>query len=1106
VLHPPLRTKIFVTSLAALTALGVAAAPSATASPTAAPTPATAPANPAADSARPSGLTVDGLARPADLEDLDSPRLSWIDPADTTQTAYQVVVSSTAARAAAHDGDVWDSGRVASARQTDVAYGGTALERTQRYYWSVRTWDARGKASGWSQPAWFGTGPGTDWAGTQSIWSPNPATQWTDYTLHAKVTVTAVALGLTFRAKDAADSYMWQLRGADNQLKTHVQVGGSYTVLKTVNLPAGTLAVGKQVDVAIAVEGSTITTIIDGKVVDTTTDRTWPTGVVGVRTGGSESGTVDDLRVVDDAHPGTSLLATSFDAGDATFPCGTVGGGVLTVGKSTSCLVGAASNNWAFLRDDVSLPSKDVAWATLFATATSPKPARQYVYKMYVNGRFVGLGPTQSVGAETRYDGFDVTSDLRAGANALGAIAYTTSGQRLEAQLVVRYADGTTDTFGTGNGWKALSGSAVYPNVGSVGTGYYTAPMEDIDNTKFPTGFDEPGYDDSAWAPVSTSASLPQLTATPTAKVQQQLERPVKIVDKGDGDYFIDFGRTWVGGVHYEVADGTAGDRVTVRYGEVTSAPDTVRYQLNTGNTYQDVYTLRNGAQSFDTWGIRVFRYVEIQHAPEPITKDNLQALALLYPFDESAATFTSSDDNLDQVWQLSKNTVEATNLNLYVDSWTRERGAYEADTYLQLQSALDLDPDISLGKYTLNYFQGNRTWPTEWPMYVILAVHDAWQQTADPSQLADFYSTLQSKLPTKWLDSGTGLVAKTTGSNGCGSVTDCDIVDWPASERDGFQFHTYNTVVNALAYRSYRDMADIATAIGKDDDAAAYTATADRMRAAINDKLYDATAGRYVDGMTSAGVVESHAAIQSTAFALAFGVPTDRERDSAAKYAASRGMVCSVYCAAFLIRGLYDGGQDQAAQDLLTSEGTRSWMNMIKLGAGATAEAWDPSLKSNLTYSHPWAASPAFTVPTGLFGIQPTTAGYATFEVAPKPGDLAHAAITVPTVKGTIGAAFDHDAAGALRMVTQVPANTTATVAVPTGTSGRTTLYVDRVPYTFTAKDGVVTVDDVAPGCHTFATTPGGGVARDTRLTGVCTSTPGTGVGALPDAPGTAG
>ncbi len=1094
------RIKRCITALTIMSALGLVTGPAAYgAAATAAP-----PSGAPSASRAPSGLTVDGLAAPADLENLDATRLSWVDPADTTQTAYQVVVSSSPGKAAAHQGDLWDSGRVGSAQQTNVGYGGAPLHTSQRYYWTVRTWDAHGEASAWSRPAWFGTGPGTDWGTTQSIWSPNPATTWTDYTVHAKVTVTAVAMGLTFRAKDSSNSYMWQLRGADNQLKTHVQVGGAYTVLKTVNLPAGTLAVGKQVDVAIAAEGSTITTSIDGTVVDRTSDATWSYGVVGVRTGGTETGTVDDLKVTDDAHGGTTLLSTGFGSGDATFPCGTVSGGALTVGKSTSCLVGAASNNWAFLRDEVSLPDKDIAWATLFATATSPKPARQYVYKMYVNGRFVGLGPTQSVGSESRYDGFDVTSQLKSGGpNALGAIAYTTSGQRLQAQLVVRYADGTTDTFGTGRDWKALSGSSVFPDVGSVGTGYYSAPKENIDNTRFPTGFDEPGFDDSGWSAVSTSASLPALTATPTAKVQQKLEQPVKIVDKGNGDYFVDFGRTWVGGVHYSVADGTAGDGVTVRYGEVTSAENTVRYQLNTGNTYEDVYTLRDGKQSFDTWGIRVFRYVEILNAPEPVTKDNLQALALLYPFDESAARFTSSNDNLNQVWQLSKNTIEATNLNLYVDSWTRERGAYEADTYLQLQSALDLDPDISLGKYTLNYFQGNRTWPTEWPLYVILAVHDAWQQTADPGQLADFYQTLQAKLPTKWLDDTTGLVAKTTGSDGCSSRTDCDIVDWPASERDGFVFHTYNTVVNALSYRAYRDMADIAGAIGKSGDATAYTAIADRMRAAINDKLYDAANGRYVDGMTSAGVVESHAAVQSSAFALAFGVPTDRERASAAKYAASRGMVCSVYCAAFLIRGLYDGGQDAAALGLLTSEGTRSWMNMIKLGAGATAEAWDPSLKSNLTYSHPWAASPAFTVPTGLFGIQPTTAGYATFEVAPKPGDLDYATITVPTVKGTIGTAFDHGDAGDLRMVTQVPANTKATVAVPTGGEGRTTVYVDRVPYTFSATGGVVTVKDLGPGCHTLTTHPGGGAAHDDRLTSVCTSTPATGVGALPHPPG---
>src|SRR3546814_3898878 len=87
--------------------------------------------------------------------------------------------------------------------------------------------------------------------------------------------------------------------------------------------------------------------------------------------------------------------------------------------------------------------------------------------------------------------------------------------------------------------------------------------------------------------------------------------------------------------------------------------------------------------------------------------------------------------------------------------------------------------------------------------------------------------------------------------------------------------------------------------------------------------------------------------------------------------------MQCSVYCAAFLIEALYNGDRSDLAYDLLTSTGTRSWLNMINDGAGATAEAWDASLKPNMTYSHPWAASPAYNVPQGMFGIRPTTPGY---------------------------------------------------------------------------------------------------------------------------------
>jgi alpha-L-rhamnosidase len=386
---------------------------------------------------------------------------------------------------------------------------------------------------------------------------------------------------------------------------------------------------------------------------------------------------------------------------------------------------------------------------------------------------------------------------------------------------------------------------------------------------------------------------------------------------------------------------------------------------------------------------MKVFRYLEIIGAPEPVTAENLKALALVYPFDRDAATLETSSDNLDAVWNLARNSIEALNVNFYVDTWTRERINYEADAYLQLMSSLYLMDDLSVGVYSMDYFKTNRTWPTEWPLYVILAVHDAWRQTGQTQQLHDYYANLKTKLPEQWFEPGTGLVRKTSGSNGCNSSTDCDIVDWPVSQRDGYAFRQYNTVLNALSHRAYRDMAAIAAEIGEDADAAHFTARADAIREGMNEHLYDEAGGRYDDGMDASQAPTGHYALHASAFALAFGVPEDDQAARVADYVASRGMACSVYCAPFVKNGLYAAGNGQAALDLLTSEGIASWMNMINLGAGATMESWDPSMKSNLTFSHPWAASPAFTVPSGLFGIQPTAPGYEAFQVKTQPGDL---------------------------------------------------------------------------------------------------------------------
>jgi alpha-L-rhamnosidase len=1055
-------------------------------------------ANAATSGTAPTNLTVDHLSAPVDVEDLTSPLLGWHVGAGM-QTAYEVQVA-TSPGALSGGPDVWDSGKVTSTGNSNIAYSGPALTTSDGYYWHVRTWDVASNTSGWSAAAHFGTGPGPSWPGATPIWAGASAGNWSDYTYTGTFNITSVAASISFRTQDTGNFYLWQFRAATapseaNMLKMHDQVAGTFTVLQEVPEPFA-ISTNTTYDFKIVTAGSTISTYLkhptdsDWSLADTLTDTHFRAGGIGFRTGSTESARFGNLLVQDAA--GNTLYANNFPSGNSDFSgCGSVAGGLLTVGTGKNCVYPSPSNTaWAFLRGSVGLqPGKDIAWAHLYATGASTVPARQFVYKMSVNGHFVGVGPTRPVSSsETRYDGYDVTRLLDAGTtNTIGALCYTTSDQRFLALLVVRYSDGTTQTFGTGSGWKALNGNLALPPSPSIGTSYFTAPQENFSAGNYPFGFDTPGFDDAGWPSATPKPNFTNLVATPTGKVEQHLEKPAKVTEYSPGNYVIDYGRTWIGGLSLDVA-GTAGQVLDIRYGETLSNSTTVKYQAAAGETYEDKWTLRAGSQHLETWGLRVFRYVNVLGAPTGLTADDLTAEAYVYPFDPDLAEFESSSSNLNQVWQLSKNTIQAVNENIYVDSWERERGEYEADDFLQLMSNLYTGGDATLGTYSMQYLMANRTWPTEWPMYVIQAALNTYMQTGDITSLKQNYTAMQSKLPDRWFDPATGLIHKTTGSNGASSSTDDDIVDWPASDRDSYVFTSYNTVINAISYRSYADMAEIATALGHPSDAATYTAKADAIDQAVNNLMWDPATGTYRDGLQNNSMAPiDHDAIQAGVFAVAFGLATPARAAQVASYINRRGMVCSVYCAAFMIEAAYLGDRPDVASGLLSSTSTNSWMNMIAQGAGATMEAWTPNEKPNLTYSHPWAASPAFSIPQGMFGINPTAPGYDTFDIKPQPGTVAWAHITSPSVKGEIGASFDtvdsHVDVGAY-----VPANAVARVLVlDAGPDGPAVIYEDGSLIPGTITNSYFEADNVPPGCHVFSTAPGAGPGQDTKLTSVC-------------------
>lgn len=88
--------------------------------------------------------------------DQATPRLYWTlesKERGQRQSAYQIIVASSAELLAKGQGDLWDSGKITSNDSIHIRYAGKELKTAQQVFWKVRTWDKDGKVSAWSAPA-----------------------------------------------------------------------------------------------------------------------------------------------------------------------------------------------------------------------------------------------------------------------------------------------------------------------------------------------------------------------------------------------------------------------------------------------------------------------------------------------------------------------------------------------------------------------------------------------------------------------------------------------------------------------------------------------------------------------------------------------------------------------------------------------------------------------------------------------------------------------------------------------------------------------------------------------------------------------------------------
>ncbi|MGY4386081.1 alpha-L-rhamnosidase [Pedobacter sp. UYP24] len=100
-------------------------------------------------------LKCDNLVNPISIESL-SPTLSWQLVSELqvkNQTAYQIIISTSAILLVQNKGDYWNSGKIISSNSTHISYKGKVLSSRKKLYWKVMIWDEKNQPTHWSKNA-----------------------------------------------------------------------------------------------------------------------------------------------------------------------------------------------------------------------------------------------------------------------------------------------------------------------------------------------------------------------------------------------------------------------------------------------------------------------------------------------------------------------------------------------------------------------------------------------------------------------------------------------------------------------------------------------------------------------------------------------------------------------------------------------------------------------------------------------------------------------------------------------------------------------------------------------------------------------------------------
>ncbi|NOY76684.1 MAG: family 78 glycoside hydrolase catalytic domain [Calditrichaeota bacterium] len=989
----------------------------------------------------PENLRCEYVRNPLGLDAMQ-PRFSW-EVQDTrrgaVQTAYRILVATRKDLLKKDQGDVWDSGKVASDQSVLVVFEGAPLESGQRYFWKVRTWDGEGKPSPFSQIAWFEMGllKPTDW---KAKWvgkaiHPQKVTPWPwkDWIWHP--TQKGINRMVYFRKvfiipKDKQISKALLRATADNAFTAFLngKEAGKGTAWNTVYEFDVTPSV-KTGENALAIEAE--------------------------NTRGDICGLIASLKVT--FADGSFLLVNSDGSWKTSQKARTNWNGLAFNDRNwrrVKVIEPYGGKIWGKvdLKYENTTPPRSIRVRKEFQLKSAIRRARVYVtglgsYVLYINGKRVGQDVFTPGWTDyprrIQYQTYDVTDLLRKGENAAGAVLgnmwwssglgwqkkgfYSHGPLRFLMQLVVDYKDGHRDTVVTDESWKTLD-SPITQN--SLYNG------ETFDARLDQPGWDRPGFKETGWEPVilpdAGQARLVAQQGPPIRRTQEIV--PVKIASPDSGVYVFDMGQNFAGRARLKVK-GPAGTKVVMKFAELLKKDGTVRTDNLRSAQATDTYILR-GEKSGEVWEPKFtyhgYRYVQVTGYPGVPTEEAVTGLVIHSDAPE-IGSFACSNELLNRVqhnitWGLASNI-----MSVPTDCPQRdERLGWMGDAQIFSPTASynrnmarffekwmhDIsdcqDPDGAVHDVNPAIVVENPAKPA-WGDAVVVIPWVVYRFYGDTRIIRENYNTMVA-----WLNymekHSKGSLYEVKGYG-----------DWVAVEKSPTA-----PIGSAYFFYDAKLLSEMAKAIGKQDDSERFRQLAEKIAQAFNRKHLDPKTLEYTGATQTANLLP-----------LAFGITPRTEAEAVVKNIVAdvkkrkNHLSTGFLGTAYLLPILSDYGYAELAYQVATQTDYPSWGYMVKHGATTIWELWDSDKKGpDMNSRNHFALGSVGEWYFGyLAGIRPDPQkpGFKHLVVAPKPvGDLTWAEGRLESLYGPIHVRWEKQT-GHFSLKLTIPANTAADVFVPT-------------------------------------------------------------------------